>query len=99
YIAFYGKERPPKVIWQHEILGRWDYQTIYRKNDQLKPGEERVIIPGAEGMRVRSWLTIEAQTGEKTIKKRGVDYYYPLAQVVERNPGKLGKKLGTVDGH
>lgn len=99
YIAFYGKERPPKVIWQHEILGRWDYQTIYRKNDQLKPGEERVIIPGAEGMRVRSWLTIEAPTGEKTIKKRGVDYYYPLAQVVERNPGKRAKKLGTIDRH
>ena len=86
YMALYGGKKPPKVTWHHEILDQWKTKTIYRNNYNLKPGEEKIILAGADGMRVKSWLTIEKPNGEKTIKKLGVDYYYPMARVIERNP-------------
>ena len=86
YIAFYGRVKPPKVTWHHEVLNRWPARIIYRENYSLRPGEERVLIPGADGLRVRSWLTIEDADGKCTVKELGVDYYYPLNRVIERHP-------------
>lgn len=86
YIAFYGREKPPKVTWHHEILARWPHTTEYRPNPRLQPGEERVISPGADGLRVRSWVTVEEPDGRRYHKRLGVDVYYPKRQVVEVNP-------------
>lgn len=86
YLAFYGREKPPKVKWHHEILARWPYQTEYRVNPLLRAGEERVVSPGADGLRVRSWVTVENADGERQRKELGVDSYYPKRQVVEVNP-------------
>ncbi|NLC54247.1 MAG: hypothetical protein GX770_09845 [Firmicutes bacterium] len=86
YIAFYGREKPPKVKWHHEILARWPFTTEYRINPQLKPGEIRVISPGADGLRVRSWVTLEEPDGKRYRKRLGVDTYYPKRQMVEVNP-------------
>ena len=86
YVAFYGRKKPPKVKWHHEIIARWPYPTEYRPNPLLKPGELRVISPGADGRRVRSWVTVEEPDGKRYRKMLGVDSYYPRRQVVEVNP-------------
>ncbi len=86
YIAFYGRKKPPKVSWHHEVLSRWPARTVYRENPDLKPGEERVLIHGADGVRVRTWLTIEEANGKRTVKELGVVDYYPLNHVIERHP-------------
>jgi hypothetical protein len=83
-IAIYGLTKPPKIIWHHQILNRQKFRTIYRYNHHLKPGEEKVVIPGADGLTVKSWLTI-IHPNRLTVKKElGIDYYKPLLQVIER---------------
>lgn len=96
YVAFYGREKPPKVQWHHEILARWPHQTEYRINPQLKPGEERIVRPGADGLRVRSWVTIEGPTGEQHRKILGVDSYYPKRQLVEVHPLTFQSESATI---
>ncbi|HEX2952753.1 MAG TPA: VanW family protein [Bacillota bacterium] len=84
YMGIYGRMTSPVVIWHHEILGRKPFPTFYQNNNRLKPGEERVVVPGAEGVVVRSWLTIKYPNGQKELKQLGVDRYDPLPRVIER---------------
>jgi vancomycin resistance protein VanW len=84
YMAIYGDAKPPKVIWHHQILQRQNFNTIYRNNRTLKPGETKVVIEGAEGMTVKNWLMIEAADGTWIKKELGVDYYRPMTKVIER---------------
>lgn len=85
-LAFYGREKPPKVQWRHQILARWPFSTEYRPNPRLKPGEVQIVSPGAEGLQVRSWVIIEEPGGKRRLKMLGLDSYYPKRQVVEVNP-------------
>jgi vancomycin resistance protein VanW len=84
YMAIYGGTKPPKVTWYHKILSRQDFKTVYRNNRNLKPGEEKVVLEGAEGMTVKNWLTIEDANGTVTKKDLGVDYYRPMLRIIER---------------
>lgn len=86
YMAIYGKNHPPKVTWHHQIMNRQQFKTIYRLNALLKPGEEKVVIEGAEGMTVKNWLTIEDANGRKVRKDLGIDYYRPMLRVIEYGP-------------
>lgn len=84
YIAFYGQSKPPKVTWHHDILKQIKYETIYRTNNNLPKGSEKILIPGLDGYLVRSWLTIEYTNGETEVKDLGKSWYDPLPQVIER---------------
>jgi vancomycin resistance protein VanW len=84
YMAIYGRTKSPKVIWHHKIMNRQGFNTIYRTNPSLKPGEEKVVSEGAEGMTVKNWLTIEGPGGINYRKNLGMDYYRPMMRVIER---------------
>ena len=84
YMAIYGGTKPPQVIWGHKILNRKPTRTFYRKSKDLKPGEEKTTIPGADGLTVKSWLTIKRLDGRIERKNLGIDYYNPLPHVIER---------------
>lgn len=84
YMAIYGLTRPPQVVWHHQVLNRQKTRTFYRYNRQLKPGETKIVIPGAEGLTVKSWLTITYPNGTIVKKELGISYYKPLPQVIER---------------
>jgi hypothetical protein len=84
YIAFYGCRVPPQVTWHHEVLSREDYPTVYYYNPSLAEGQEQVIISGAEGLAVRSWLTLKYPDGTVQTRNLGVDYYRPMPRVVQR---------------
>ncbi len=83
YMAIYGRSRPPKVTWHHQIINREGFKTIYRLNASIKPGEEKVVMEGAEGMTVKNWLIIEETNGQKVRKDLGTDYYRPMFRVIE----------------
>ncbi len=86
YMAIYGREEPPKVSWHHQILDRKRRSVIRRPNPALPPGRERIALPGADGLTVRSWVTIAYPDGRTAIKRLGVDRYRPMPKVVEYSP-------------
>ncbi len=84
YMAIYGKTKPPQVIWGHKILSRKPTRTFYRKGSDLRPGETKTVIPGADGLTVKSWLKIKYRDGRIEHKDLGIDYYDPLPHVIEK---------------
>ena len=86
FVAVYGIKAPDKVSWHHKVLNRQKTSTVYHRNDSLGPGETRVVIPGADGLTVKSWLLIEPKNDKPYIKELGIDHYQPLPQLIEHNP-------------
>ncbi|MBX5466408.1 MAG: VanW family protein [Firmicutes bacterium] len=84
-IALWGGQPGPQIEVKHEILERYPFRTIVRVNARLKPGTEKVLAPGQEGVKVRSWLEIHTPHGIET-KSLGIDRYRPSPRIVERGP-------------
>lgn len=83
FIAIYGRSKPPEVRWHHRTLKRFPTYTVYRYRRNMQPSEKKIIVPGADGLIVRSWLTIHYPDGKVETKSRGVSYYNPLPEIVE----------------
>ncbi len=84
YMAAYGSGLSPEVKWYHQILKRTKYRTIFHGSKDLQPGEERTIIPGSDGLKVKSWIEIKYPDKDPERKNLGIDYYKPMNRVVER---------------
>ncbi|HEX7714500.1 MAG TPA: VanW family protein [Bacillota bacterium] len=87
YMAFYGRIRPPRIIWDHQILNRQPIPTLYLPNPRLPRGTKKVIQAGAEGITVKNRLIIHYPSGETVLRELGTDYYRPMARIVETGPG------------
>lgn len=86
YMALYGTQKAPKVTWHHRVLKRQNYWSLERLNPALRPGEEKIAIPGQEGLIVHSWVTIEYPDGTQTTKKMGPSWYSAIPCVIEHGP-------------
>lgn len=84
YIAFYGNYPAPKIEWEHETLHTYKAPTIYRINNELPLGEERIILEGMDGAVVKSWVNILGIDGEVEIKQMGTSYYTPMSHIIEK---------------
>jgi len=84
YIAFYGASEPPKIEWHHETLSTQKAPIIYTDNPNLQKGEERMVMEGADGALVRSWITIHNPDGTFTVKELGNSYYKPIPYLFEK---------------
>lgn len=83
-VAIYGSTFPPKVTWHHELLSWQKRPTVYRNNPSLPSTKEKVIMPGADSVRVKTWLTVESTDGTKVKRDLGIDYYNPMARIIEK---------------
>ncbi|MDP4180779.1 MAG: VanW family protein [Bacillota bacterium] len=88
YIGFYGKAKPPKVKWNHEVLKSIPAPKKYKINKSLPAGAEKIELQGMDGAVVKSWLSIENQDGSKAIKQMGTSSYSPLPFIIEKGPEK-----------
>lgn len=86
YVAFYGQRVPPQVTWHHEVLQVQERPITRRLNPKLAPGEEQVVIPGSEGITVKSWLVLSYPDGRVVTRDLGIDWYRPMPRVVEHGP-------------
>lgn len=84
-VALWGGQKGPQITVKHEILERYPFRTIVKVNPQLKPGEERVLAPGQEGVKAKTWLEIQTPEGT-VIKSLGIDRYRPSPRIIERGP-------------
>lgn len=85
YVAFYGQSQPPQVEWHHEILYTSKAPKLYRFNQKLSPGEEKVIVEGMDGAGVKSWVTVTNTDGTTTVKQLSGSYYSPMPYIIEKN--------------
>jgi len=88
YVALYGRYDPPRVEWHTEELSRTPFPTVRRANPALPPGLERVVIPGADGVTVRTAVTVTYPGQPPRRRELGTDTYRPLPQVVEYGPAR-----------
>lgn len=86
YMAIYGAVAPPRVAWEQEVLSRRPTWEVRRPNPQLPPGTERVLVKGAEGITVRTWIRVEHPGGVVERRNAGTDVYQPMPRVVEYGP-------------
>jgi len=89
YMAMYGTTRPPPIRWRHEVVKRVPHWTEYRYNPALAPGERRVVMPGMDGIVVRTWIVVDGPDGPREIRMP-TDYYDPSPRVIEH-----GKDAGS----
>lgn len=82
YIGFYGREKPPKIEWHHEILSVKKADTIYKKDPSLKIGEQRMGLEGMDGACIKSWITIEKPDGEVARRDLGISRYMPMPHII-----------------
>ena len=85
YMGFYGSEKPPKVIWNHEVKDIVAPSTKYIKNEKLNSGEMKTVLNGMDGATVKSTITITYGDGHYIIKNMGTSHYQPLPKVIETN--------------
>lgn len=83
YIAFYGREKPPKIEWQHQVLEKRKTYTQYKINLDLDEGEEKIIAEGMDGAIVESFINIGYPDGTKEQKSLGLSSYWPMPRVIE----------------
>lgn len=84
YIGLYGKKRPPKIHWHHEVSEVKKTKKIYNINSKLPAGTERLIVIGADGAKVKSWITIEQEDGSITTRQLRESIYFPLPYIYEK---------------
>lgn len=71
------------MTWHHQDLFRREIPVIPRYNPHLSLREEKVVQSGAEGIRVKNWVTIRYENGKTELKELGVDYYDPMPKIIE----------------
>ncbi|MCL6522910.1 MAG: VanW family protein [Firmicutes bacterium] len=86
YVALYGDYTPPRVRWEHRELWRQRPWTVRVPNRSLPPGTERVLVPGYDGVAVRTWLVVQYPGRPAERRDLGVDVYRPLPRLVEVGP-------------
>ncbi len=85
YMGFYGREEPPEVEWNHDILDMTEAPKYYKNNPELEKGEEKIIVEGMDGAVVDSWVTIKEKDGTVKTKKLGTSRYTPMPYIIETN--------------
>lgn len=85
YMAFYGTEHPPTVIWEHEITDIVSPSVKYIKNESLEKGEMKTVIMGLDGATVKSKILIHYKDGTIEPRDMGISRYMPLSELIEIN--------------
>lgn len=86
YIAFYGSEPAPGIVWEHEVLETRKAPTNYKINPALEGDSERIILEGMDGAVVKSWIHVTNSDGDTEIRYMGVSDYRPMPYIIEK-PG------------
>lgn len=85
YIAFYGKNAAPEIVWEHETLSETETTTEYKTNSDLDEGDENIIEEGMNGKVVHSIIKVKDENGEEKTIDLGQSSYAPLKRVIEVN--------------
>ena len=85
YMAFYGGQPGPAVEWTHQVLEIRKAPVVYKTNQQIAPGEQKLLVEGMDGAIVKSWVTILKPDSTET-KYMGMRNYLPMPHLMEKGP-------------
>lgn len=85
YMAFYGEEKAPEIVWEHSITNEIEPGKKYIKNKDLKKGQFIERVKGLKGATVKSNITIKYPNGDIYKKNMGISLYNPLPNIIEAN--------------
>ncbi|MGS0746058.1 VanW family protein [Syntrophomonas erecta subsp. sporosyntropha] len=84
YVAFYGQASSPQVEWHHKVLNVTPTYRIYRDNQTLPQGEQKVVVEGMDGATLQSWISINNPPGKAITRKLDSSYYSPMPYIIEK---------------
>lgn len=84
YIGFYGCKSPPRITWHHRVIQIRKAENVYRYNQGLPRGGEKVVLKGMDGALIRSWVSIKLDNGTTLTRQLGNSNYFPMPTVIER---------------
>lgn len=86
-VAVWGGQPGPEITVHHEILARYPFRTLVRRNPRLPAGTRQVVAPGQEGVKVKSWLEIVDRPGAPAhTRDLGIDVYRASPRIIEEGP-------------
>lgn len=97
HVTIWGKVPGPDIQVRHEVLATYQFHLIRRTDPQLKPGVEKVLAPGQNGVKARTWL--EVHQG-RLVERRdlGIDIYRPSPRIVLVGPGTAAPTVRISSG-
>lgn len=84
YIAFYGRQEPPRVEWHHEVIKQINTYKIYRNNPELPPGSQKTVVEGMDGAIIKSWVSVIYPGKNPQTKYLGSSHYNPMPYIIEK---------------
>lgn len=86
-IAIYGKQKPPQVDIETEVISRTPFRTEVIVDKDLAPGEQQVAAAGQEGARAKTWVVVHTPEGPVRTYL-GEHTYRPSPRVILRGPSR-----------
>ncbi len=84
-VSIYGTEPGPEVTVHHKTLSTTPFPVRKRLNEELPEGETKVLFPGQNGVKVKTWVVTKWPDGHTTTKDFGIDTYRPSPRIIEYN--------------
>ncbi len=84
-IALYGKQKPPQVEIETQVLTRTPFRTEVITDKSLEPGEQRVAAAGQEGAKAKTWILVHTPEGVRRTYL-GEHTYRPSPRIILRGP-------------
>jgi vancomycin resistance protein VanW len=96
HLSIWGTVPGPKISVHHQVLATYPFRTIIRTDPKLTPGTTRVLAPGQDGVKARTWIVEDTPAGPVR-RDLSVDTYRPSPRIVITGPGS-GAQPATVSG-
>lgn len=84
-----GERRPYQVVFERELVGVVPFETVYRDDDRLRAGTERVVQRGLRGFSVQRRRKL--MQGGEVVREESRDLHYPpTTRIVARGTSPNG---------
>lgn len=96
-LSIWGSVPGRHIVVRHRVLARYPFRTITRVDPKLPPGTTKVLAPGQDGVKARTWLEESTPAGPK-LRDLGMDIYRASPRIVLVGPGGRAPVAAVVGG-
>lgn len=97
HLSIWGTVPGRRIAVHHQVLATYPFRTIVRVDPKMAPGTERVLAPGQNGVKARTWLVEDTAAGPVT-RDLGIDMYRASPRIVITGPGSGAPTAAVASG-